>query len=192
MVRLILSRPGSTEYDEQGRIKGTLSIPLSDEGTRQAANTAAELSDSEIDAVYSSPCESCLESARVIAASRSVKVKVLDGLNNLDHGLWEGRLIEDVKQKQPKVYRQWQENPESVCPPGGEMLEAARDRIQTSLQKLIKKHKDGVIALVAPEPLASLIQSQLSGGDLGDLWQAECRCGGWESLEVEPNALAVK
>ena len=32
MVQIVLIRPGSTDYDEQGRIQGTLDIPLNDQG----------------------------------------------------------------------------------------------------------------------------------------------------------------
>ena len=67
-------------------------------------------------------------------------------------------LIEDVKRKQPKVFRQWQEQPEIVCPPEGEMLSEAHERVQAALTKMLKKHKEGTIALVIPEPLASLVQ----------------------------------
>ena len=40
----------------------------------------------------------------------------------MNHGLWQGMIIDEVKRKQPKVYKQWQEHPENVCPPEGEML----------------------------------------------------------------------
>ena len=56
-------------------------------------------------------------------------------MQNLDHGLWQGMLIEDVRRKQPKVYRQWQEQPETVCPPEGEMLSQAEERIRTAMAK---------------------------------------------------------
>ena len=59
---------------------------------------------------------------RRIGATLDLKVKTLDKLQNLDHGLWQGMLVSDVKTKQPKVYRQWQEQPETVCPPQGETL----------------------------------------------------------------------
>ena len=65
-------------------------------------------------------------------------------------------LVEDVRHKQPKVYRQWQEQPENVCPPEGEMLSEADERVRTAVVKLFKRHKEGVIGLVLPEPLLSL------------------------------------
>ena len=37
MVQIVLIRPGSTDYDEQGRIQGTLDIPLNEQGTREVA-----------------------------------------------------------------------------------------------------------------------------------------------------------
>jgi probable phosphoglycerate mutase len=81
-------------------------------------------------------------------------------------------LIEDVRRKQPKVYRQWQEQPECVCPPEGEMLAAADERLRAALVKLIKRHDDGVIALVLPEPLMSLARRFIDRVELGDLWKS--------------------
>ncbi len=56
-----------------------------------------------------------------ISEALGLKLKKLDHMENLNQGLWQGVLIDDVRVKQPKVYRQWQEHPETVCPPEGEM-----------------------------------------------------------------------
>jgi probable phosphoglycerate mutase len=189
MLRIVLIRPGSTDFDEQGRITGTLDIPLNENGTHQMARTVGELAALQIDAVYSSPSGPAQQTAMALADSHDIKFKRLDNLQNLDHGLWHGKLIEEVKQKQPKVYRQWQDHPETVCPPQGESLSAAQRRIRTTLLKLLKKHKHGVIALVVPEPLASLVRSFLNDSDLGDLWKAENDCGRWELIDIEPENL---
>jgi probable phosphoglycerate mutase len=189
MLRVLLIRPGSTDLDEQGRIKGTLDVPLSQNGTEQVAKAVGELAGLEIAAIYSAPAICCQQTATAIADTRQVKVKRIDGLHNLDHGLWHGKLIDEVRQTQPKVYRQWQENPDAVCPPDGESLLAARKRVAAALVKLVKKHKDGVIAVVASEPLASVCRSILNASSLGDLWKAECDCGRWEVIEVEPSRL---
>lgn len=191
MVRIVLARPGSTELDEQERIKGTLDMPLSDHGNRQIAKTARELAAVDIQVVYTSPCQAAFETGRAIGEFLGVKVKQLDKLQNLNQGLWQGKRIDEVRQKQPKIYRRWQDNPETVCPPEGEMLEQARDRIQSTLTKLLKKHKNGVIALVVPEPLASLIKNFLDGAKLGDLWKVECDCGSWEFIDVESKAIVT-
>ncbi len=184
MIRVVLVRPGTTDFDEQRRIKGNLDIPLNQFGTDQVARTANELAGQGIEVVYTSPCQATEETARLLGHALGVKVKSIAQLRNLDHGLWQGKLIDEVRATQRKVYRQWQEQPETVCPPEGEMLDAARQRVHQALDKILRKHKSGVIGVVASEPMASLIRCYLSQGQLGDLWQAETACGSWEVIDV--------
>lgn len=191
MLTVLLIRPGVTDFDEQGRIKGTLDIPLNDNGAEQVAQIVDELSGRDIVAIYTSPCQCCEQTADALASGRDAKVKSVKRLRNLDHGLWHGKLIEEVKQQQPKVYRQWQEHPETVCPPEGEPIADVAERVETALAKAIKKHKDGVIAFVVPEPVASVVRSQLGENALGDLWKAECDAGGWEAFQLDSAKLAT-
>ena len=191
MLQILLIRPGSTDMDEQGRIKGSLDLPLSEHGKEQAAQTAAELAAVKIDYLYAAPCQSCLETAQAVAKKHKLKVRTLDTAQNVDHGLWHGRLVDEVRQTQPRVYRQLQEHPETVCPPNGEPLVEAEQRIRTVFEKVLRKHPVGVVAIVVPEPLTSLIRSYLSQSEVGDLWKVECACGGWESIEVVKEKLAM-
>jgi phosphoserine phosphatase len=150
-----------------------------------------ELRERGLEAIYASPAQAAWQTASSIAEALGSRLKKLDALYNLDHGLWQGMLIDEVKRKQPKVFRQWQEQPETVCPPEGETLIQAQERVQQSLCKVVKKHKAGRIGLVVPEPLASIVQSFLSHTDLGDLWKSDKHCGSWEMLAVEPQQLAA-
>lgn len=190
MVQIVLIRPGATDYDQQGRIQGVLDVPLCDEGAHEVARLSQELKDQGLEVIYTSDCERATQTAAGVAQALEIKVKSLDNLQNLDHGLWQGMLIEDVKRKQPKVYRQWQEQPESICPPEGEMLAEAQERVRTVLGRLLRKHKQGKVGLVVPEPLASLVRAYLVHGEVGDLWRAAAEHGTWEIINVEPHSLA--
>jgi probable phosphoglycerate mutase len=191
MLRIVLVQPGATDFDEQGRIKGSLDIPLSPNGSHQVERTVQELQSLELDAIYVSPSESALQTAAALARSRKVKVKRVEKLKNLDHGLWHGKLIEEVRQKQPKVYRQGQDHPGTVCPPEGESVSAARRRLGAVLAKIRRKHKSGTVALVVPEPLASFTVSELQESDLGDLWKAEQDCGSWQLINLTSKRVAL-
>ena len=186
MVQIVLIRPGSTDYDAQGRIQGNLDIPLNDAGREQAVSAIECLKERSLTALYSCACQAAQETAELIGASLKLKAKVLERLPNLDHGLWQGMLIEEVKRKQPKVYKQWQEHPENVCPPEGEMLSEVTERVDTILDKLLRKHRFGTVGLVAPEPLASVIRCRILGGEMGDLWKATNGCSRYEVFEVRP------
>lgn len=190
MLEVVLIRPGATDFDAEGRIQGTLDIPLNAEGQSEVERLIRELQGRGIELLYAPECEPAHETAQAIGRALGLRVKRLDDLRNLDHGLWQGMRVDEVKRKQPKVYRQWQDQPECVCPPQGETVGDARSRVARVLDRLFKKHPEGTIGLVAPEPMASLLRQALVEGDLGDLWQASAEHGRYETLRVGNGAAA--
>lgn len=192
MLEVLLIRPGSTSFDEEGRIKGSLDIPLSPTGIQQAEAAAKSLTGMQLDCLYVAPCESAQETARFIVRRNRWKHKSLDCLRNVDHGLWQGRLVDEVRRLQPKVYRQFQDDPDTVCPPGGETLEAAADRVASCLERLKRKHQGKRIGMVVPEPMASVVRCMLVGGSIEDMWKAETDAGTWDLLKVDPPAEATQ
>lgn len=188
MLEVVLIRPGSTTFDEEGRIKGALDIPLSEVGRRQAEQLSINLQRVKMDCLFVAPCESAMVSARAIGERNFCKQKVLDCLRNLDHGLWQGKLVAEVKRLQPKVYRQFQEHPTDVCPPAGETVTAAIERVRLTVQRLARKYAGGCVGLVIPQPMASIVKYTLVGGGLGDLWKSELDFGTYEILQVAEQA----
>ena len=186
MLEIVLIRPGCTDYDLQGRIQGNLDVPLNEQGTTEAARIVEEVRGLGIEVVYASDCEPALEAGRMLAEALEVKLKKLDRMQNLNHGLWQGMLVEEVRIKQPKVYRQWQEHPENVCPPEGEMLSSAIERVEAAMTRLLKRHKEGVIAVVVREPMATLVRRFINHDELGDLWKTLEEHGRWQVLTVNP------
>ena len=150
MVHMYVVRACSTDFDEQGRIKGTLDIPLSDIGRDQLGRLVGDLHEQPFHAVYASPCRSAQQTAAALATDHQLKVKTLDELQNLDHGLWHGKLVAEVRVGQPKVFRQLQDHPETVCPPQGEPVGAAVERVRALVSRLARKHNSGAIAIVVP------------------------------------------
>lgn len=184
MLTLLLVRPGATEFDQQGRIQGTLNLPLCENGRRQTEEALPGIAAHKPTVVYTAPCQAAREAGQMIAEATGAKQKAVDKLCNLNHGLWQGMLVEEVRTKQPKVYRQWQDQPHTVCPPGGETLLQVKARVAESLRKLLRKHKEGTIALVAPEPLASVVRHVLHHDEVTGLWKGSERCGVWETIEI--------
>lgn len=161
MSTTVLVRPGCTDFDEQNRIQGTLDLPLNKRGEEQVRQLIEDLKQLPLEIVYTSPCEPARSTAAALGTALGIPVKELDGLRNLDQGLWQGLEIEDLRRKQPRVFRQWQESPETICPPQGEMVPEALDRIRKSLEKPLKRGLS--IAIVASEPLATLIRCLVLG-----------------------------
>ncbi len=190
LTNVLLVRPGATDFDNQGRMKGSLDMPLSDVGDAQVDALANDLAAQRVRTVFCAPCESARETARRIAdrqraAGCDTKVKVIDGLRNLDHGLWHGKLVDEVKRNHPRVYRMGSDRPEDFCPPEGESVSAAKARAIKAVKKCLKKGRDDLIALVIPEPLASIVEALLRDTELGSLWKNETDSARWSMIETD-------
>jgi broad specificity phosphatase PhoE len=192
MLKIALIRPGTTDYDAQERIQGTLDIPLNEQGLAEAAQTAEDLRDKGLEVIYAPPSEPAFHTAQTISETLDIKMRKLVRMENLNQGLWQGMLVKDVRRKHPKVYRQWQEQPENVCPPEGEMLGAAEQRVRLAMLKLLKRHKEGMIGICVPEPLLSLVRRFIVHGELGDLWKPTNGHGRVEILQIEPEEVLIK
>lgn len=163
MTQVTLIRPGATVYDEQGRVQGVLDLPLSERGKLEVERLAERLSATSMSVIYCGPGESVVRTADSISRVLGLRPKRLEELRNLDQGLWQGLQLEEIKRRNLKVFRQWQDDPRTVCPPQGETIEEAMDRIRSTIRPLLKRHRDESIGLVVGEPLAQLIACYLRG-----------------------------
>jgi broad specificity phosphatase PhoE len=170
---LALIRSGATDYDLQGRIRGSLDIPLCGEGIAEAGRAAAALAAAPPVALYTSTAACAIETSRIIGRAVGLRPRRIANLGNLDQGLWQGLLVDEIRRKQPRLYRQWQDNPWCVSPPEGELLEAACGRVENTLEKILRSHPAGRIALVVPAPLDRIVLWLLAGVSMGDLWTRE-------------------
>jgi probable phosphoglycerate mutase len=162
MSHIVLIRPGCTDFDEQQRIQGTLDLPLSTRGEQQVQIMLQELQHVPLDLIYTSPTDPARTTATILGTSLGVTVRLAEGLRNLNLGLWQGLQVEEIRHKHPKVFKQWLDAPETIYPPEGEMVSETFDRIQQTLERPLRKK--GNLAIVAPEPLATLIRCWLVSG----------------------------
>ncbi|TWU08265.1 histidine phosphatase family protein [Stieleria varia] len=185
LTRVMVIRPGATDFDDQGRMKGSLDMPLSERGEQQVETLAAALADIPFKTIYCCPSESARATADRLSEAHDVKVKVVDAFKNVDHGLWHGKLIEEVRRNHPRVYRQGIDHAEEFCAPGGEGLMEAKARVLKALNKCVRKGRDEIVALVIPEPMASVVTSLLNGQPIEDLWRRETDSASWELIDTE-------
>ncbi|MCH7687458.1 MAG: histidine phosphatase family protein [Planctomycetes bacterium] len=164
MSEIVLIRPGCTDFDEQKRIQGTLDLPLNSRGQEQVQQLVEQLHDIPLEAIYTSESDPAKATAEAIGDSLAVPVKINEGLINLNQGLWQGLQVDEVRRKYPKAFKQWQESPETICPPEGETISDALIRIKKTIKKPIKRHK--VFGIVASEPLMSLISCLIENREM--------------------------
>jgi probable phosphoglycerate mutase len=159
MARFVI-RPGETSFDGEHRVQGRLDLPLNQHGRDQLEEIVQRMRGSGVSVIYSSPMEPALSTAKYVAECLDVPCRPLEQLSNVHMGLWQGMTWEEIRQKQPRVFRHWEETPEAVCPPEGETCLQAYQRVLKALKAPMRRVES--FAVVAPEPVASIVACVLS------------------------------
>ena len=163
MTIVAVVRPGWTDFDEQHRILGSLELPPNQRGEAQVLSLISRLKNLSLDleVVLSGTGQPVKGTADAIADAFAINVRESEELNNVNQGLWQGSSIEEIRRKTPRCFKQWEDAPETICPPEGEPWEDVIERVNHALKKPLRKFDSLVI--VASEPLATLVSSVLTG-----------------------------
>ena len=167
MVQVVLVRPGSTDFDQQGRIQGQLDLPMCESGRQEVARAAGELRELKITAVYASPCSAAQETAEAVAIPLDLKVKTLDSLHNLDHGLWQGMLVDDVKPNSRRSTASGRINPKRSARRKARRYDDAEERLQQAVAKLARKYRRRARRAGAPRAAGQRAAARAASRRLG-------------------------
>lgn len=138
-LRLLLVRHGETDWNRQGRFQGRIDVPLNQTGREQARQVAEFLRQVPIDFAISSPLARPRETAELIVQPhQGVSLALLDGLREISHGNWEGKLESEIEQRFPGDLHRWREHPAEVQMPQGENLSQVWERAIAAWESLVQ------------------------------------------------------
>ncbi len=138
-----------------GRAPG---LHLSDQGRAQAEAAAARIAELERPpvAVYASPLERAVETARPIAAALGQRVRVAKGLLECDFGDWTGAKLAALRRR--REWRQVQHLPSTFAFPGGESFAAMQHRIVGTIDELARRHLgDAFVCVSHADPIKAAV-----------------------------------
>jgi broad specificity phosphatase PhoE len=164
-TRVLMVRHGATVLSAEDRFAGATDVELSDEGREQARRLAERLSREKIGAVYASPLGRTVETARILAAPHDLEVQTYDAFREISHGHWEGMKRRHVEEKFPNEMAEWEKDPYTFAPPGGESGLAVTARALPALINLVRKHPGETILIVSHKATIRLLLSSLLGFD---------------------------
>ncbi|KKU40005.1 MAG: Phosphoglycerate mutase, partial [Candidatus Azambacteria bacterium GW2011_GWE2_46_45] len=138
MAHIILVRHGETEANRLGIYQGKITDHfLNLTGNRQAEAVAKTLKDFQIEKIYSSTSMRAIETAENINDYHEKSIFATGKLLEIDHGLFDGKTLEQVKAKYPKILETWWNHPEKVKFPKGETLKGAHRRVTQFINDVI-------------------------------------------------------
>jgi probable phosphoglycerate mutase len=164
-TRVFMIRHGATVLSAEDRFAGATDVALSDEGREQTRRLAQRLSSEKIVAIYASPLGRTVETAGILAAPHKLEVQTRDGLREISHGRWEQLTRREVEQRFPEEAAEWEKDPYTFAPVGGESGLAVTARALPVLIELVREHPGKNILVVSHKATIRLLLSSLLGFD---------------------------
>lgn len=158
-------RHGATVLSAEDRFAGATDVQLSDEGREQTRRLAERLSHEKIAAIYASPLSRTVETAQILAAPHNLPVEKCDGLREISHGRWEQLTRREVEERFPEEAAEWEKDPYTFAPAGGESGLAVTARALPALIEVVRIHAGEHVLVVSHKGTIRLLLSSLLGFD---------------------------
>ena len=145
---LYLLRHAETTWNAERRIQGTLDAPLSERGARQVRALVDALRDVRLSALYSSPLQRAMETARPGVSAHPLAGRGAGGRR-----------------------RAWGPSPEPGRVPGGETRGEVQRRAMRSVFEIAAGHAGETVAAVGHGGVNKTILLALLGAPLASYWR---------------------
>tara|TARA_Y100001933_G_scaffold261917_1_gene317748 strand:+ start:7348 stop:8700 length:1353 start_codon:yes stop_codon:yes gene_type:complete len=183
--RIILVRHGETDWNKEGRFQGQIDIPLNTKGRDQARKASEYLKDLDFKKAYSSSMQRPFETAKIILDKNKIKIQKIRELIEISHGLWEGKLEEEIKIKWPKTLESWHSKPEDVTMPEGESIKQVSERSILAWEVICKSQNvDDITLLVAHDAVNKTLICNILGLSFSNIWMIKQGNGGITVIDI--------
>ena len=184
--RIFLIRHGETNWNKEGRFQGQIDIPLNKNGKDQAMKTYKYLRDINFNKAFSSSMQRPYETAKIILQKNNdLQIKKIDSLLEISHGLWEGKLESEIKEKWPKLLEDWHNKPEMVIMPEGESIKDVFERSTKAFEEICRSQEDkDVTLLVAHDAVNKTLICNILGIDFSNIWMIKQGNGGITIIDI--------
>lgn len=143
-----------------GRREG---FPLTQIGLQQAEKIAKFLKPLEISAIYSSPIERAISTAKLAAKDLNLEVKTDSRLTEIDMGMFSGMFYEDMFTKYGNVFLKFYQDNPIIEENGVEPFSNVKKRVLDIVDYCSKEHKGQNVLLVTHmDPIKAMISTILN------------------------------
>ena len=184
--RIFLVRHGETNWNKEGRFQGQIDIPLNTNGKVQANKASKYLKEITFNKAFSSSMDRPYETAQIILQNNSeLKITKIEKLIEISHGLWEGKLENEIKKQWPELLKDWHEKPEEVRMPEGETIKEVSERSVNAWEEIClnQKNKD-LTLLVAHDAVNKTLLCNLLGISFSNIWMIKQGNGGITIIDI--------
>lgn len=146
---LWMMRHGALDAEYDGRLVGSLDLPLSEKGRADARNAAGFIASlGRFDHVAASPKLRVRQTVELALASEILHTVNYDPLlRETDFGHWEGLTIAETAEHDKTAFELWRSGAEDFAFPGGESMSEFSGRIAAIREKLISCEAENMLLI---------------------------------------------
>lgn len=168
---IYIVRHGQTEWNLLGKTQGHGNSDLTPKGMEQAELLADSMTKYPIDYIYSSDLGRAYQTAEIIGNKLNIEVEKTEALREMNFGTWEGRIIKDIIEEDPELYKMWRNEPHLAKIPQGETLSQIKERTDAFIKEINEKYDGKHIVLVTHSLCARIMLLSFLDSDVKNIYR---------------------
>ena len=168
---IYIVRHGQTEWNLLGKTQGHGNSDLTPKGIEQAELLADSMTKYPIDYIYSSDLGRAYQTAEIIGNKLNIEFDKTEALREMNFGTWEGRIIKDIIEEDPELYKMWRNEPHLAKIPQGETLSQIKKRTDAFIKEINEKYDGKHIVLVTHSLCARIMLLSFLDSDVKNIYR---------------------
>ena len=168
---IYIVRHGQTEWNLLGKTQGHGNSDLTPKGIEQAELLADSMTKYPIDYIYSSDLGRAYQTAEIIGNKLNIEVEKTEALREMNFGTWEGRIIKDIIEEDPELYKMWRNETHLEKIPQGETLSQIKKRTDAFIKEINEKYDGKHIVLVTHSLCARIMLLSFLDSDVKNIYR---------------------
>ena len=170
MTKYYFIRHAESLANARGIYQGqTYDTGLTLRGKKQAKKMAELFRGKKLDLIITSPLKRTLETAEELMRPTNTQIFIEPLITETNHGLWEGKNKNQIKETWTETYKKWLTNPADVAFPEGETFKETRERVIAWWRKA--KTSNDEIAVVTHDNIIRIIIAETLDLKLDNIWK---------------------
>lgn len=162
--RVILIRPGETDWNRLGRWQGWVAAPLSNHGRQQAQALANFVRNIGMSALYTSDLKRAVETAECFVEQLGETPIEDERLRERNIGDWQGLTLAEMRAWYVEEYAKLLVDSDGYRVPGGESRNDVRKRMRAVFDEIVSKEQGETIGILShTTALKTLLEDLLPG-----------------------------
>jgi broad specificity phosphatase PhoE len=162
--RIVLIRPGETDWNRLGRWQGWVDTPLNELGQLQARALANYIRNIGMGALYTSNLKRALQTAERIAEHLSFAPISDERLRERSIGLWQGLTRAEMESWYPEEYAAMLKDIDGYRIPGGESRNDVRARVTAAVNDILAKEQHETVGILSHTTALKILLGDLIPG----------------------------